>query len=132
LRDILPAIREAGAELVIVGNGTPDMARAFRDELGLEAPLYTDPTRRTYALAGFKRGVFATFSAKGMAHAARAWRKGFRQTATRGDALQQGGLLVVERGGRILYAHRDSEAGDLASNDEVLAALREVSNRRAR
>jgi peroxiredoxin len=124
LRGILPAIREAGAELAIVGNGTPDMARAFHDELALDAPLYTDPSRRTYALAGFKRGVLATFTPRGVAHAARAWRKGFRQTATRGDALQQGGLLVVERGGRILFAHRDSEAGDLASNDEVLAALR--------
>jgi len=124
LRDILPAIREAGAELVIVGNGSPEFARAFREELGLDVPLYTDPTLRTYALAGFKRGVLATFSAKGVAHGARAWRKGFRQTGTRGDALQQGGLLVVDRGGRVLYAHRDSEAGDLASNDEVLAALR--------
>jgi peroxiredoxin len=124
LRDIVPAIREAGAELVIVGNGAPDFARAFREELGLDVPLYTDPTRRTYALAGFKRGVLATFSPRGVTHAARALRKGFRQTATRGDALQQGGLLVVDRDGRILYAHRDSEAGDLASNEEVLAALR--------
>ena len=124
MRDILPAIREAGAELVIVGNGAPEFGRAFRDELGLDAPLYTDPSLRTYALAGFKRGLLATFSAKGLAHGARAWRKGFRQTARRGDALQQGGLLVVDRTGRILYAHRDSEAGDLAPNEEVLAALR--------
>lgn len=124
MRDILPAIRKAGAELVIVGNGAPEFARAFRDELGLDTPLYTDPSLRTYALAGFKRGVLATFSPKGAAHAARAWRKGFRQTARRGDALQQGGLLVVDRTGRVLYAHRDREAGDLASNEEVLAALR--------
>jgi peroxiredoxin len=124
LRDILPAIRQAGADLVIVGNGSPEFARAFREDLGLDVPLYTDPTRRTYALAGFKRGVLATFSAKGVAHAARAWRKGFRQTATRGDSLQQGGLLVVDRSGRVLYAHRDNEAGDLAPNEEVLAALR--------
>ncbi|HEX8790442.1 MAG TPA: peroxiredoxin-like family protein [Polyangiaceae bacterium] len=123
MRDILPAIREAGAELVVVGNGSPEFARAFRDELGLDGPLYTDPTLRTYALAGFKRGVLATFSPKGVVHAARAMRKGFRQTARRGDALQQGGLLVVDRSGRILYAHRDSEAGDLAPNEEVLAAL---------
>lgn len=126
MRDILPAIREAGAELVVIGNGAPDFARAFRDELGLDVPLYTDPTLRTYALAGFKRGLLATFSPKGMAHAARAWRKGFRQTAKRGDALQQGGLLVVDREGRILYAHRDQEAGDLASNEDVLAALRPI------
>ena len=126
MRDIVPAIREAAAELVIVGNGAPEFARAFREELGLDTPLYTDPTLRTYALAGLKRGVLATFSPRGMAHAARAWRKGFRQTARRGDGLQQGGLLVVDRGGRILYAHRDNEAGDLAPNEEVLAAVRAV------
>lgn len=126
MRGIVPDIRAAGAELVIVGNGTPEMASAFREETGLEVPLYTDPTRRTYELAGFKRGVLATFTPKGMAHAARAWRNGFRQTARRGDAYQQGGLLVVGRSGRILYAHRDNEAGDLASNDEVLAAVRAV------
>lgn len=124
MRDILPAIREAGADLAVVGNGAPEFARAFRDELGLDMPLYTDPSRRTYELAGFKRGVFATFSPKGMAHAARAMRKGFRQTARRGDALQLGGVLVVDRSGRILYAHRDNEAGDLAPNEEVLDALR--------
>lgn len=126
MRGILPDIRAAGAELVIVGNGTPEMASAFRDDTGLEVPLYTDPTRRTYALAGFKRGVLATFTPRGVAHAARALRKGYRQTGTRGDAYQQGGLLVVDRNGRILYAHRDNEAGDLASNEDVLAALRAV------
>jgi hypothetical protein len=30
----------------------------------------------------------------------------------------------VDREGRLLYVHRDREAGDLASSDEVLAALR--------
>ncbi len=126
MRGILPDIRAAGAELGIVGNGTPEMASAFREETGLEVPFYTDPTRRTYALAGFKRGVLATFTPRGVAHAARALRNGYRQTGTRGDAYQQGGLLVVDRSGRILYAHRDNEAGDLASNEEVLVALRAV------
>src|SRR5579884_660742 len=100
------------------------MARAFADETKLEVPLYTDPSLATYALAGLKRGVLATLSLRGLGHARRAMRKGFRQTATRGDAFQQGGALVVARGGEVRYAHRDREAGDLASNDEILAALR--------
>ncbi len=124
MRDILPAIHQAGAELSVIGNGSPEMARAFAEEIGLTTPLYTDPSRRSYALAGFKRGVFATLTLSGLAHAARAHKKGFHQTATRGDPWQQGGVLVVERGGRLGYVHRDSEAGDLAPNEEILAAVK--------
>ena len=126
MRGILPTIHDAGAELVVIGNGLPEMARAFSEDVGLTTPLYTDPTRRSYALAGLKRGVLATFSLRGVAHAARAMKKGFRQSATRGDALQQGGVLVIDRGGRILYAHRDNEAGDLTPNEEVVAAVKSL------
>jgi hypothetical protein len=116
-------IHGVGAELVVVGNGTPEMAHAFAEDIGLTTPLYTDPSRRSYGLAGLKRGVFATLSPRGVLHAARAVRKGFRQSATRGDPWQQGGILVVDRGGRVAYAHRDDEAGDLAPIDEVVAAV---------
>jgi peroxiredoxin len=129
LRGHLPRIHQAGAELVVVGSGSPEMARAFVEDVGLTTPVYTDPSRRSYALAGLKRGVLATFSLRGMGHAARAMKKGFRQSATRGDPWQQGGVLVVERGGRIGYVHRDSEAGDLAPEQEVLAAVSSLAPR---
>jgi peroxiredoxin len=130
LRGILPAIHDAGAQLVIVGNGTPEMARAFVEEMGLTTPVYTDPSRRSYELAGLKRGVLATLSPRGIAHARRAKKGGFKQTAVRGDPWQLGGVLVVEAGGRIAYAHREREAGDLAPVDDVRAAAQAAAGRR--
>jgi peroxiredoxin len=130
LRGILPAIQDAGAELVVIGNGTPEMARAFVEDVGLTTPVYTDPSRRSYELAGLKRGVFATLSLRGIAHAKRAKKGGFKQTAVAGDPWQLGGVLVVEAGGRVAYAHRDSEAGDLAPIDDVRAAVQSAAARR--
>jgi hypothetical protein len=54
----------------------------------------------------------------------RAWKAGHKQTGTRGDALQNGGVVVVRKGGDVVYRHVERAAGDLASIDEVLAALK--------
>src|SRR5262249_5567460 len=96
---------------------------AFVEDLGLTTPVYTDPSLRSYGLAGLKRGVIATFSPRAVGHALRAMKAGFRQTKRQGDALQQGGGLVIQKGGRIVYTHRDNEAGDHAPLDEVRAAV---------
>jgi hypothetical protein len=115
---------KVGARLVILGNGSPQMARAFVEDLGLpKDQVFTDPSRKSYALAGMKRGVLATFNPKSILHAARAMKAGFRQTKTAGDPLQQGGVVVVEKGGMIRFVHQDSEAGDLAPLAQVLAAV---------
>jgi AhpC/TSA antioxidant enzyme len=127
LRGVLQEIHDAGAELVVVGNGTAEMARAFAEDTQLTTPIYTDPSRRSYALAGFKRGMLATLSLRGLGHAARAVKGGFRQGPTQGDPWQLGGVLVVRKGGDIVYAHRDREAGDVAPTGEVLEALRSIA-----
>jgi len=75
-----PRVRKAGAELVFVGNGNRHFARAFRDELGIKAPIYVDTQRGAYAALGMRRGFGATVgSLAAVKNAARALRKGFRQ-----------------------------------------------------
>lgn len=127
-----PRIRAAGAELVFVGNGDARFARAFRDERGLEAPLFVDAGRRAYEALGMKRGVLAALgSLATVRHGARALRGGFRQGPVQGDPWQLGGVLVVLAGGRVAYRHLSSEAGDHPPVEEVVAAL-EGSARGAR
>jgi len=119
-----PRIREKGGALAFVGNGGRHFAKAFARDHGITAPVYVDTERRAYQALEMKRGLG---SARGvlasLGHAARAWRAGFRQGATQGDALQLGGVLVVRPGGRVAYRHVSAEAGDHPPLDDVLAAL---------
>lgn len=123
MRGELETIRSRGAELVVVGNGAPWFARAFRDELSLDFPLLVDPGLAAYRAAGLRRGAFDTLRPAALVNALRAWRSGARQGAVRGDPWQLGGTFVVARGGTLLYRHLSREAGDHPRLAEVLAAL---------
>lgn len=52
LRDELPGYREAGAEVVIVGQGEPERAAAYRDEQELDVPVMCDTGMDTYRAYG--------------------------------------------------------------------------------
>ena len=123
LRGYLDRIRARGAELVVVGNGALHQARRFRAEQGVTFPLYTDPTRHSYEVAGLHRGLASTFSPRVALHGAKAIAAGFRQSHTQGDALQQGGVFVIAPGGRVLFEYRSREAGDHPNPERLLAAL---------
>lgn len=110
-----------------IGNGTVPFAEAFVEELEERGrkptfPIVTDPGRRTYeafAMPRAKASDLGTIKA-----GLRAYRAGHRQTRTRGDAGQNGGVLVIDTGGKIVYRHIEGHAGDLADVDEVIEALR--------
>jgi hypothetical protein len=120
----LPEIHKRGAELFFVGNGNRHFAGAFKDENKIESPLFVDTQRNAYKALGMKRGFFATLgSLATWKNGMRAWRSGFRQGPTRGDAWQNGGVLVVRPGGGIAYRYLSREAGDHPPVADVLAAL---------
>ncbi|MCK6551939.1 AhpC/TSA family protein [Myxococcota bacterium] len=123
MRDVLPEIRRRGAELVVVGNGPVHFAKAFRDELGLDFPLFTDPSLATHAVMGLRRDVLSTFGPASLGHAVRALRKGFRQEKTMGDPWQQGGVFVLVPPDTERFAYVSTAAGDHAKVADVLAAL---------
>lgn len=118
------AIRAKGAELVFVGNGNRHFAQGFRNELGLDEPLYVDTKRNAYRALEMKRGLVRTLlSPAALRNTLRAFRAGFRQGRTKGDAWQLGGVLVVRPGGQVDFAHLSENAGDHPSAADVLAAL---------
>ena len=53
-------------------------------------------------------------------------RSGRIQTRTIGNAAQLGGSLVVRPDGEVAWSHMSDNAGDNASPDEILAAVRAV------
>ena len=118
-----------GARLVVIGQGTPAHAEHFRDTLDIDIPIFVDERRDTYRAAGAKVATFNELLgprvvAKG---AAAARRDGVIQGKTVGHPAQLGGVIVVRRGGDIVYAHLADDASDNPPNSEVLEAATEAS-----
>jgi peroxiredoxin len=117
------AIEAKGGKLVVVGSGTPNFVRGFREQTGFDGQVLCDPTVQSYKQAGMKRGFFTVMNpltaARGLASMAR----GFRQGRVQGDAFQEGGVLVVRPPGELVYKQISASAGDHPPTQEVIAAL---------
>ncbi len=121
------ALEKGGATLVLLGNGKPHHAKWFLEDTGLDVPVYCDPELAAYAAAGLKRTVLSVFNPAALGAAVRAYRAGNRQTKTKGDPWQQGGVLVLDRRQGITkpvrYQHISGFAGDRVPMGKVLTAL---------
>lgn len=120
-------LRASGAEIFVIGNGSPSFIAGFRDETGWAGPIYVDPSLEVYKAAGLKRGVLKTFNPAAAWRSIGTLRRGIRQGRTQGDPWQQGGVLVVAPSGDVLYTHASEGPGDNASADEILTALRSAA-----
>jgi len=123
LRDMKSDLDELGLDVVVIGNGMPEHAKEFQATEDIPFELFVDPDRKVYAEAGMRRGVnLGTFRA-----ALRALRSGHRQTGLRGDAMQNGGILIFGRTGGLRYRFVSRFSGDLAPAEDLLEAARAAS-----
>lgn len=124
MRDHASSIRERGAELVIVGNGSAEQANWFVEDMSLvDTPVFTDPSRETYRIVAARRGGARLFHPGSVIGAVRALLGGQRQTAVMGDAAQLGGVFVIRPDGSMPFRYLSRFAGDHPDPDRILAAL---------
>jgi peroxiredoxin len=116
----------AGGELVLIGQATPRQAAHFRRRQGIQLPVLADEDRVSYEAAGAKSaGVLDLYSPKVVAKGALTGvREKTVQGRTIGDANQLGGALVIDTGGNVTWSHMSTDAGDNASPEEILAAIK--------
>lgn len=126
LRDYVPRIHEAGAELVVVGNGSPEHARWFIEDTGVDVPLYTDPTLKVYEAADARSGLLTSLNPGAIIAAVRTMLAGFRQSKTMGHGFQQGGVLVITSDGDVPYHYVSRHAGDHPDPEEIITALQRL------
>jgi hypothetical protein len=121
---------EAGARLVVVGQGEPEDAARFRDRFHVEGlEVLVDAEREAYARAGTKigglRDLYSFRSVtQGIAISAR---HRMLQGRTVGDAGQLGAVLVVAPDGRVAWSHIAEDPADNPPVDEVLDAARSAT-----
>ena len=112
----------APASLAFVGNGLLGMAQDFAEQFGVTAPLYTDPKRASYAALGMKRKF--GLGLKSLSRGSRANAGGFKQGRTQGDPWQQGGVVLFDGEGSVLWSSVDDGAGELIDIHGLKAALK--------
>jgi peroxiredoxin len=121
--------KATGAKLVLIGQGTPRQAADFRRRQGIHLPVLADEDLVSYNAAGAKvGGARELFSPKVVAKGALASvREKTLQTRTQGSPTLLGGTLVIRPEGAITWSHMSTDAGDNASPEQILAAVRQVS-----
>jgi hypothetical protein len=116
-------IKAAGAELVVIGSGTPNFIKGFRENTKFDGPIYSDPSLKSYQAAKLNRSLWRVLHPLVAVYGARALARGHMQGAMQGDNAQQGGVYVILPPDQIAYVHISQRAGDNAGADEVVAAL---------
>lgn len=121
MRDYIPRIHEAGAELVTLGNGTPEQAKWFVEDYDVDTPVLTDPKLASHAIVGARRAGLP--DPRTMMAGVSAFAKGFRQTGVKGSATQLGGVFVITSDGRMAYSYLSRFAGDHPDPENAIAVL---------
>jgi hypothetical protein len=116
-------IQGKGAELYVIGNGSPSFIEGFREETKYTGPIYTDPSLEVYKAAQLKRGVMKTLNPFAIGATVKAWKNGSRQVGTQGDPWQQGGVLIVAPGGEVRWQYASGHPGDRPTAQQIAAAL---------
>jgi peroxiredoxin len=124
LRDSYPKLKQRGAEVVVVGTGNADHARAFIADDGIPFPVLVDDDAAAAKVATIKRVWFhQLFHPDSYPATLQAWRDGHRIGKPGKRTTQLGATFVIRRGGNLAFEYRDAHAADHAPMAEVLAAL---------
>ena len=126
LRSIVDEAETMGT-LAIVSTGSVDHGRDFEKTHGEGLRSLVDSERKTYQVLSFRRGGRSSLDPRTYLRGIQAATKGFMQGRTRGDAMQQGGVLVVAAGGQPVFFQRSEFAGDHARLEQILSALRDAA-----
>jgi peroxiredoxin len=122
---------EAGAQLVLIGQGTPQDAARFRRRMRIDLQVLADVDRVTYLWAGTKLAtldelISPVVVARGLLAMAKNQVILGHNTA---DEAQLGGSIVVLPDGTIAFSHISRDAADMAPPDEILSVVSAASSR---
>lgn len=136
MRPRLEDFEKAGAQVALIGTGSPPAAKAFAQAVGLppSLPVLCDRGRGSFGLLQLRRSAAATLL---LPRVLKKWfallRRGIRQGKVQGDPWQQGGAAVIgpAGGGELLYRYASKAPDDELPLDDVLGAVRAAALRSA-
>jgi hypothetical protein len=119
-RPHVPKLKEAGVQVAVIGSGAPNFLRGFKENVPIDAPVFSDEKLASYNALEMHRGI-KTFLDPRIALKAGAIFK-YRQKKTMGEPTQQGGVIVVRPDGTMPFKFLSRFPGDHAKPEDVVAA----------
>ncbi len=130
MREQGEALERLGAVVLVVTFEPPSEAARFAQQARLPFTMLSDPDRRAYAAFGLRRGRWGQVWGWNTATAyLRGLLAGRWPRPPRGDLGQLGGDFVLDREGRLVFAHCGRDPADRPAVGQLLAALRTVAGR---
>jgi len=123
LRDRHQEILERQADLFLIAPSTAQQAHRATVEFNVPYQMLADPQRLAFAAAGMRRDLFSSLNLRTFQYFLRTWKKGIRQKGIQGNPFQQGGALVIGRGGVLKFHFIGKAAGDHPDLDQVIASI---------
>jgi peroxiredoxin len=113
----LQELREAHIRVVLVATSSPERIPAFAKRMHLEnaqIDVVTDPTLSAHKSAALVRSMWATYGPHSIRSAIQLYRDGHfsERDPEGGDVLQQGGALLVDTNGIVLFHHANAHMTD--------------------
>ncbi len=93
---------------------------SFRETTQYRGTLLTDPTLESYRTLGFKKSVISLLGMKSLHEGIVALKDGYRPGTIQGDAIQLGGVLMMDPDNHAHYYFKSSEAGDHPNIEDLL------------
>lgn len=124
----LAELRREGKRVVLVATSAPNRIPAFAKRMHLDSgqvEVVTDPSLETHKAANLVRSVGSLINVRTIADAVRLYAQGHFSTHEPGDGdiFQQGGALLVDRDGTVLFQHANRDMTDHFSMNDVCDAL---------
>lgn len=127
LRDRFASFRAEGVAVAAVGQGTPEDARRFSEQLDLPFPVLSDVHRSAYAAYGLLDGtVEQVYSPTSGLKLVSAILRGHRPHRIVGSVRQLPGTFVIDRNGIIRIAHPGLHAADVPEIGSLLPRILEA------
>ena len=117
----------AGAQVVVVTQGTPEQATKFCLERDSPFPCFADPERQAYGAFSLTKGSFNQVLGPAVVlRGIGAALQGFHTTMPVGNVMQLPGTFVIDRNGTVRLAHYSRDVADQPPNEKLLDALAEI------
>ena len=118
------SIEKAGAQVVLVGMGTPSESAEFAAKFNISFPIVADPQKKLYRKFELKQmstlGFFSpSVALKGVAAIVGGHGIGMPQ----GDVRQLPGVFIINTAGQIIFSHFSNNPADHPDAKTILAAI---------